>query len=84
MRGPYPEAEDWLVVLLLLPPEDDELLTEIMEWGRLLLRESSPDDTVIELRNRGAAAPTSNIQVTTQQSISTNTPIDFVHRLTEV
>jgi hypothetical protein len=27
-----------------------------MEWGRLLLRKSSPDDTVIELRNRGAAA----------------------------
>jgi hypothetical protein len=55
IRGPYPEAEEWLVVLLLLPPEE-ELLTEIMEWGRLLLRKSSPDDTVIELRNRGAAA----------------------------
>lgn len=55
IRGPYPEAEEWLVVLLLLPPEE-ELLTEMMEWGRLLLRKSSPDDTVIELRNRGAAA----------------------------
>jgi hypothetical protein len=31
MRGPYPEAEEWLVVLLLLPPEEEELLTEIME-----------------------------------------------------
>lgn len=84
MSGPYPEAEDWLVVLLLLPPEDEELLTEIMEWGRLLLRESSPDDTVIELRNRGAAATISNVQIATQRSISTNTPINFVHKLTKV
>jgi hypothetical protein len=30
MTGPYPEAEDWLVVLLVLPPEE-ELLTEMME-----------------------------------------------------
>lgn len=40
---------------VLLPPDDEDELTDMMECGRLFVRKSSVGETVIELRNRGAA-----------------------------